>query len=779
MKSALQSLLLTGLLTLATGSLHAQSMVPASMNYQGVLTDANGDPVANAAPENRNIQFRIYSQATGGTPLWGEAQTVTVFKGQFSVVLGNGTAVGGAPSGPASFAAVFANATTPDLYFGITPQGGPEFAPRQKLLASAYALRARMAEQVNATTGTSNFNWVNAANLTVNGHSKITGGNVLEFGVNDAGRPRNTAAGQIGYQVFSNGLDIVGAGPEFNQRRITLWAEAGTEFKGAARFPFYGQAIELFDSANGIGVQSLGVYSRAFSNFAWYRGGSHNSEALNSGGGTTMATLTPAGFDLREGVFTGNGSGLTNINPNSLPNNYNYLGINGNNVIEFGRGVAKGTSNGMIGYGAFSTGATLALDIVGAGTQGNFSDRKINLHAQGGLLVYGPATVNGNLRVDGIAETFGPLYAKGDVVIEGNKKLNFTTPNRTGQHINLWGSEYGIGIGSSTLYQRTGGHFKWYQGGTHDDNNAGGGQEIADWNNERCDFNRRVYIGINTNSGTAPLEVNGGTFFQNITGIARFYKTNNNGTGFDNSGTFTSVSIHANNSIRAFQFIATSDLRLKLLEGLSDSAKDLETLGALEVTNYTMKDKTMDGSRAHKKLIAQQVEKVYPQAISKTLGVVPDIYRVATAKDGFIAFKEAGKVDLQAGDMVRLVRDDGEIKTKVTAVKDQGFTVKDTVKDGELFVYGRQVDDLRLVDYEAISMLNVSATQELAKQLKAQAAELAAVKAERDALAKEVAELRTATTRQDKRLAAIEAHIEALARPVAKPVSLQAKVGGK
>ncbi|MEN0050698.1 MAG: hypothetical protein AAF806_26770, partial [Bacteroidota bacterium] len=34
----------------------------------------------------------------------------------------------------------------------------------------------------------------------------------------------------------------------------------------------------------------------------------------------------------------------------------------------------------------------------------------------------------------------------------------------------------------------------------------------------------------------------------------------------------------------------------------------------------------------------------------------------------------------------------------------------------KLFIYGRQVNDFHTVDYEAISMLNVSATQELAKE---------------------------------------------------------------
>jgi hypothetical protein len=37
----------------------------------------------------------------------------------------------------------------------------------------------------------------------------------------------------------------------------------------------------------------------------------------------------------------------------------------------------------------------------------------------------------------------------------------------------------------------------------------------------------------------------------------------------------------------------------------------------------------------------------------------------------------------------------------------------------EVFVFGREVDDFRSVDYEAIAMLNISATQELHRQLEA------------------------------------------------------------
>lgn len=43
-----------------------------------------------------------------------------------------------------------------------------------------------------------------------------------------------------------------------------------------------------------------------------------------------------------------------------------------------------------------------------------------------------------------------------------------------------------------------------------------------------------------------------------------------------------------------------------------------------------------------------------------------------------------------------------------------------------VFVYGREVKDFRMVDYEALAMLNVSATQALLRRLEKQAADHAA-----------------------------------------------------
>lgn len=769
MKTTLQRLLLTALLAAGMSSAHAQtSMVPNAMSYQGVLTDDQGNPVAPTTPENRNIEFRIYNTAAGGTALWGEAQTVTVFKGNFSVILGNGTALSGVPSGPAAFASVFTNATSADLYFGITPQGGAEFAPRQKLLSSAFALRAKTAETVNASAQPngqpSNFNWLAAKNFTLDGHGKVNGSNVLEFGF---GIPdKVSSGGVIGYQAFSSGLDIVGAGTGTGfERRITLWAEAGTEMKGSLFFGNReGQHLNLYSNTFGIGIQTNTLYQRTLGHFVWHLGGAHTGAERDPGGGTRLATLNSTGFQLEAGRFTGDGSGLTNV---PIPSTVNNLTLNGTInksghgpfIGSFGEGHAVGSQDWTT-YFRTSVGSNSA--------QGSFAWYRGGSHSGSERNAGGGATL---ALLDG-----NGLYVVDNVGI-GSGKLNFGS--RLGQHINLYNAEYGIGIQNNNLYQRSADKFSWFVGGTHNDASAdpGGGAAIVNWDNSRLDFYRRVYIGANPTDGQAPLEVSGASTYQLIRGgahVTEFWRPNNGGAGYDGRTNFsTNVSIRATSAVVAHNFVATSDLRLKVPHGRSDTGKDLETLGALEITDYTMKDKTLDGGRPHKKLIAQQIEKVYPQAVGTTKGAVPDIFRVATAKKGVIAFDEPADVGLKTGEIIRLLQGERDFIVEVAGVTKAGFTVKESMEEGPLFVYGRKVEDLRVVDYEAIAMLNVSATQELARLNRKQTERITRLEAEKAALEKQVAGLRVAAAAQEERLSSIESMLRdgaaaAFQRTVAK-----------
>ena len=189
-----------------------------------------------------------------------------------------------------------------------------------------------------------------------------------------------------------------------------------------------------------------------------------------------------------------------------------------------------------------------------------------------------------------------------------------------------------------------------------------------------------------------------------------------------NSGTDVLTSLYASSSIYASWYVAFSDARIKRSAGRSDAAHDLNTLLGIEVTDYTYIDTLAKGAGKQKKVIAQQVEKVYPQAVSRTTDVVPDIFQKAEVKDGWVKLATT----LKQGERVRLLGDKKEGIHEVLEIAEGKFRT-DFVADGsEVFVYGREVKDFRSVDYEAIAMLNVSATQELNRRLEQQAAELKA-----------------------------------------------------
>ncbi len=148
------------MLTLCNAGLYAADMsVPALVNYQGTLTDAGGNALADGSYD---IEFRIWSKssalASGDELIWGiKYSNIQLVKGQFNVILGAG---GGEPvkdfQNPAlepKEEYIESAFTEPKRYLGIRivkdPDGDvqspTEISPRQRILSSPYAIQAERA----------------------------------------------------------------------------------------------------------------------------------------------------------------------------------------------------------------------------------------------------------------------------------------------------------------------------------------------------------------------------------------------------------------------------------------------------------------------------------------------------------------------------------------------------------------------------------------------------------------------------------------------------------
>jgi hypothetical protein len=239
-------------------------------------------------------------------------------------------------------------------------------------------------------------------------------------------------------------------------------------------------------------------------------------------------------------------------------------------------------------------------------------------------------------------------------------------------------------------------------------------------------------VGIGTTTPRGKLEVNGSS---SQTYNADDYST---GAGWNNVGGVTSftqsISIWASNTVLCSMIQVFSDERVKVDIHPTESPRDLQTLMGIEISDYHYKDALKFGKQPQKKVIAQQLEKVYPQAVSTMTDVVPDIFEKAAVEDGWVVLA----TDLKVGDRVKLIGKKEEAIHEVLEVRKGAFRPDGKVDAESLFVYGREVEDFRTVDYDAIAMLNVSATQELSKKLEEKDAVIATLEARLSALEKRV-----------------------------------------
>jgi sugar lactone lactonase YvrE len=264
--------------------------------------------------------------------------------------------------------------------------------------------------------------------------------------------------------------------------------------------------------------------------------------------------------------------------------------------------------------------------------------------------------------------------------------------------------------------------------------------------------NNRVGIGIE--DPLAPLHItnvtnqlsggNGQSFFPGINGA--FSTADFIGRSIS---ILTEGGIYSKNSVGSYQSITSSDSRLKKDLSITSNSEDLERLRKIEITNYRMKDVATWGTQTFKKVIAQQVEEVYPEVINKTKSVIPDIYALAesVAYDAVtknLSVTLSKEYNIKLGEKIELVHPEkGNILAEVIAVSGKNFTVKSWEYATEkIFVFGREVNDFRSVDYEALSMLGISSIQALAK--------------ENEKKSITIDELRITISKQEARLEAIE-----------------------
>lgn len=192
------------------------------------------------------------------------------------------------------------------------------------------------------------------------------------------------------------------------------------------------------------------------------------------------------------------------------------------------------------------------------------------------------------------------------------------------------------------------------------------------------------------------------------------------------------VSIRAQGRIVCEEVDVLSDRRIKKEFTHSDPEADLRTLNQLRITDFRYKDEVAFGGKTHKGLIAQEVETVFPAAVSTHADFVPDIFTPSESvmvAEGTMTITMKEYHGLNTDDVVRILTASGTQEVSVTRISDRVFSVEAWEEDtSEVFVYGKKVNDIGTVNYNSIFALGISAIQELYKQVQSLKEELFGIK---------------------------------------------------
>jgi hypothetical protein len=170
--------------------------IPKLINYQGMLTDDEGNPLTGSY----NLTFYIYDDTTGGNLEWSETQNgVQVQNGLFNVVLGKQTAL---------------NIAFDESYW-LAVKVGTETMPRVKITSVGYAYRALVADSaaVAGSGGGAGGGWVDdgtVVRLENAGDSVGIGTTDPEFSLDvqnpgTAIRGRSTGGGSFNSGIYGRG----------------------------------------------------------------------------------------------------------------------------------------------------------------------------------------------------------------------------------------------------------------------------------------------------------------------------------------------------------------------------------------------------------------------------------------------------------------------------------------------------------------------------------------------------------------------------------------------
>jgi len=241
---------------------------------------------------------------------------------------------------------------------------------------------------------------------------------------------------------------------------------------------------------------------------------------------------------------------------------------------------------------------------------------------------------------------------------------------------------------------------------------------------------------LGTGTPTYNFEINNGGQVSNFfnTGY-RYTSANQVSNGVSNIT--TDIQVKTQYGIWASIFYATSDQRIKKNISSIENGQALEVIRQINPVTYQYIDQINRHNQLEYGFIAQDVKTVLPHAVQQSVDFIPNIYDLAditplTETASILTLRSKETDDVEKDDILQIL--DRKEQPHIVKVLDknkhsiivEGNVIEEvykkdlteeekqsTIQENTVFVYGKQVKDLNILEKHAIYSVGMAAIQEI------------------------------------------------------------------
>lgn len=181
------------------------------------------------------------------------------------------------------------------------------------------------------------------------------------------------------------------------------------------------------------------------------------------------------------------------------------------------------------------------------------------------------------------------------------------------------------------------------------------------------------------------------------------------------------------------EIISSSDGRIKTNIKDIESSNALNTILKIKPKKYNYIDNSLNYNNDYHNygFIAQDINEIIPETVSKVNHYIPNIYQYATVINSNELLLTSNLItdnNIEINDKIRIItNENGEEIYKIMDIRNNSIIIDGNLNNeinSKVFIYGTKVNDFQTISKDSIFTLNISATQELYKIIMKQQEEI-------------------------------------------------------